>query len=875
MSSNLNHPMLSAFLRSPYTAAMMSKAMIAPANTRGGAITDAKLGAEVSLSEMNSISSKIARDSDFATNALEMAPDLEISMQIVLTGLISPNNMLTQELSYFSQNPLLPPDLGNRIAEMVRDEIRQHYKLEEDLYDIARRALFTKGSVIRLILPESAVDELINGRPNLRVENSREVKELLRITEPNHLSILGNAHSRSEYQRRAENGSVYTEPYNPNVVIDLPEIQIGEKVIPAFREEKELIQVYDNFALIKEGRFNATAHQNYIRSIFKQRREDAKAILNAIPEDLNLHRRTETVAPNQISISDLKAAIFKSNTNGLSLVQSIPDKDNLFRHSVGRPMTTDVPPEAFIPVHYPNDPRKLLGGYFLIDGSGYFLSMDANKHLIDGAMQSLMVAGTSVGASSTNNNMSSSLMARAHANLIGTNDQEVLSYNPEIFSNIMEENLLNRFRNGINGMEAALARNNDAYLVMMARYLAGAQTRVVYVPKTYFTNFVFNFNPNGTGRSLITGVKHLITLRALNLYARVATNVRNSISVTQVNVKLGDGERNPHGTLAKIKDLVSQTRSQYLPWGLDRISDIATWWKQTGYQLNVEEHPRLMNTKISYEFKDQQRPVNNMDDDKSLDDMIQLHFGVTPEMRDAGRGADFATSIANNNILFTKRVQLLQEIFNSDLSDCIRIIASNDPVIGTKVRQLIEEAWGDIVNYCKDDAKKAILERKEPQTIEDLVENVIGSFEVALPKPKVNRLRQQIEAFNDMKEAVEAVFEECFTNQDLMNSPFYATQMAAFKDQFPLIKSEIIRRWMQEEGFMTEIFDLFRVDAGTSKSELATSVPANWTKLMVNMVAMLRRASVDATAVQKDLEEVLKAGEGENSTEESTDNMGY
>ena len=57
--------------------------------------------------------------------------------------------------------------------------------------------------------------------------------------------------------------------------------------------------------------------------------------------------------------------------------------------------------------------------------------------------------------------------------------------------------------------------------------------------------FVFNFNPNGTGRSLITGVKHLITLRALNLYARVATNVRNSISVTQVNVKLGENERNP------------------------------------------------------------------------------------------------------------------------------------------------------------------------------------------------------------------------------------------------------------------------------------------------------------------------------------------
>ena len=819
---------------------------------------------------MNSISSKIARDSDFATNALEMAPDLEISMQIVLTGLISPNNMLTQELTYSNRNPLLPPDLGNRISEVVRDELREHYKLEEDLYDIARRALFIKGSVIRLVLPESAVDELINGRPNLRVENNREIKELMRITEPSHLHILGNAHSRAEFRRRAESGTVYSEPYNPNVVIDLPEIKVGDKIIPAFREEKDFIQVYDNFALIKEGRFNATAHQNYIKSIFKQRREDAKALLGSIPENLGVKQRAETVAPNQINVSDLKAAIFKSNTNGLSLVQSIPDRDNLFRHSIGRPLWVDVPPEAFIPVHYPNDPKKLLGGYFLIDDSGYFLSMDGNKHLIDGAMQSLMIAGTSTGASTTNNNLSSSLMARAHANLVGTNDQEVLSYNPEIFSNIMEENLLNRFRNGVNGMEAALARNNDAYLVMMARYLAGAQTRVIYVPKTYFTNFVFNFNPNGTGRSLITGVKHLITLRALNLYARVATNVRNSISVTQVNVKLGENERNPHGTIAKIKDLVSQTRSQYLPWGLDRISDIATWWKQTGYQLNVEEHPRLMNTKISYEFKDQQRPSNNLDDDKSLDDMIQLHFGVTPEMRDAGRGADFATSIANNNILFTKRVQLLQEIFNNDLSDCIRIIASNDPVISTKIKDMLVESWGDITNYCKDEKKKAILERKEEQIVEDLLESVIGGLEAALPKPKVNRMRQQIEAFNDMKEAVNDVFEVCFTNSELMNSPFYAAQMAVVKDQFPMIKSEIIRRWMQEEGFMTEIFDLFRVEEGTSKSELATSVPANWSKLIVNLVAMLRHSSVDATALQKDVEEVIKAGAGTDDNQSET-----
>ena len=871
MSTNVNHPMLSAFLRSPYTAAMMSKAMVAPANSRGGAITDAKLGAEVSLSEMNSISTRIARESDFATNALEMAPDLEISMQIVLTGLISPNNMLTQELMFVNKDPLLPPDLGNRIAEFVRDEIRQHYKIEEDMYDIARRALFTKGSVIRLVLPESAVDELINGRPNIRVESTRAIRELFRVSEPTHLNILGNPHSRAEYRRRSESGALASEPYNPRVAINLPAMQTDTDTIPAYSEENDLIHVYDNFALIKEGRFNANAHQRYIKDVFKRRKEHAKELLDQVPEDTVLSLRTESVFPNQVSLSDLKAAVFKSNTNGINLVQNIPDRDNLFRHSVGRPMDVDVPAEAFVPVHYPNDPKKLLGAYFLVDDSGYFLSMDGNKHMIDGAMQSLMTAGTSVGASSTNSNLSSSLMARAHANLVGTNDQEVLSYLPEIFSNIIEENLLNRFRNGVNGMEAALAKNNDAYLVMMARYLCGAQTKVIYVPKTYFTNFVFNFNPNGTGRSLITGVKHLVTLRALNLYARVATNVRNSIAVTQVNVKLGENDRNPNGTLAKIKDLVSQTRSQYLPWGLDRISDIATWWKQTGYQLNVEDHPRLMNTKISYEFKDQQRPVNNLDDDKSLDDMIQLHFGVTPEMRDAGRGADFATSIANANILFTKRVQLLQEIFNNDLSDYVRIVATNDPTIETRIKDILKEGWGDIVNYCQDEKRKALLEAKTDQIVDDMTEHVIGSLEVELPRPKVNRLRQQVEAFKDMREAVDDVFDACFTNSDLANTPFYKDQLETLKELFPVIKSEIIRRWMQEEGFMSEVFDLFRVDEGKTRSELSISVPSNWSKLIVNLISMLRQSSVDSVALQKDLQDILNAGNTEEAEQESNE----
>ena len=54
---------------------------------------------------------------------------------------------------------------------------------------------------------------------------------------------------------------------------------------------------------------------------------------------------------------------------------------------------------------------------------------------------------------------------------------------------------------------------------------------------------------------------------------KVANQIRNAISITDISVELDPRDPSPQKTLEKIVDLTSQTRTQYFPWGLNTPAD--------------------------------------------------------------------------------------------------------------------------------------------------------------------------------------------------------------------------------------------------------------------------------------------------------------
>jgi hypothetical protein len=187
-------------------------------------------------------------------NAMQLFPDMELSAQILISSILSPKDMVNSELIYKTAESILPTELTMQLLDLIKNDLNKHYKLNESLPDILRECLFISGSYVKAILPESSVDDIINGKINASMESIAEI-----LNEP-HAGILGNAISSKNTKITMESiRSNSKTVYNPKV-----EGKLGD-----------LIEVTDNYKYLKlphalrsiqSGRIKQALHPSVGRS---------------------------------------------------------------------------------------------------------------------------------------------------------------------------------------------------------------------------------------------------------------------------------------------------------------------------------------------------------------------------------------------------------------------------------------------------------------------------------------------------------------------------------------------------------------------------------------------------------------------------------
>ena len=95
-------------------------------------------------------------------SVLELFPDIELAIQIIVSSIISPNDMLSTNSIYVSPNIKLPPDVTNALTDTIKKHINVNYNLDDNLYDIVKETMFTKGATAFAIIPEASLDDVIN-----------------------------------------------------------------------------------------------------------------------------------------------------------------------------------------------------------------------------------------------------------------------------------------------------------------------------------------------------------------------------------------------------------------------------------------------------------------------------------------------------------------------------------------------------------------------------------------------------------------------------------------------------------------------------------------------------------------------------------------
>lgn len=799
-------------------------------------------------------------------NIFRLFPDIELAVQIIVSSILSPKDMVKSELIYRAKDCRLPAALVAKMVKTVRTEVEKVYGLQDEAPTILRDALFRTGSHVKVVLPESAVDQLINQRSTITTESifSPDVFQGKSSSNLVHIGLLGNPHDEKQKRVLAVESSFHAQSranYNPALWTGKPldseffDVNALKNIIG------ESVEVADNYNFLKMPSLLEAVNKQQIERLTGS--SLSRRVTKFATESYHQFEAKEKKKP---SVGEVSSMLYKSGNSNYTPFVNVPTPLNLKRKSVGRPLVLTWPSEAAIPIHVPGDVTNHIGYFVPVDVDGNPVSVNSVTFDSGQGLSSMMQSDRS-GAS-----VSSLLTEKARKNLGNDTFVPTIDHATDLYADIIENDLLERLVKGAYGKNVQVGRNNEIYRIMLARTLQSQFTRLIYVPINYVTYFAFNHHRNGVGKSYLDDLSNITSLRAMVLFSKVMAKVKSSITTTLVTVTLDPRDSDPTKTIEIAKNLVAKSHQQSFPHGLNRVVDLTDWMQRAGLQFAITGHPKIPETSLTYESKN----IQHTEPDDGLDELFRhqtyMHFGLSPETVDSAAKADFATTIEQNSILFARRILLLSNKFSKDLTNYTQKLVSNDEAILAELAANVEEHRGEIEAAMTDEEKE--IYGNDPTGLTDFViQMFVENFEVDLPKPDSTRNVSQKTAIDAYEEIVDKGLAYIFSAEVLpqefggASSEYVEAVKAAWK-------ATLMRKWMADNNYAPELFDITnRTDEGRPMTNLLEGAEAYTEGVMLNIVSFINKMKASKDAAEKDLQK-LNPGDSSGDTSSSSGDSG-
>lgn len=721
-------------------------------------------------------------------NNLQLFPDMDLAMQILVSSVLSPKDMVGRDLLYSLDNPEFPAEIANAMLETLKTTMNKHYKFKNKLYSLLYDALFITGSYPMAVLPESSIDRVINS--NLKLSHESLSDTFDQNSNIVSMGLLGGPEKPSEYVNFISNeGSspIYNKAFSSGILHQESSTSKGTKLDLG-------IEVYDNFNMLKLP--NLTRYQ--IKNSVKDRVFNNRVNIGAESNNTKLNF----------------AELFNTHQDKQEPQINMTSNKFNYRDSIGRPLVAKIPSESVIPIHVPGDPETHLAYFILMDETHNPITKnnagDITSEGLDKLIKESSSSSTSSSSSGSSSSVSSYLVEKARKNITGNKtDYAPLDDISSIFSEIIIENLQNRLINGIYGRASEVTTSDDINRVMLYRTLKNKKTKVLLVPYEIFSYFAYKYYSNGQGKTMLADTMIISNMRAILMFAKLAKTLKNSISVTSVNLKLAEHDPDPVKSIERVMANVLATRQQSLPIGIMNPSDLVDWVHRAGFEFNFTGHPGLPDMELEFDHKNPGHilPDDGMDDDLRKQNIMSM--GLTPEMVDEGFGADFAATIINNNLLLTKRVIQIQDIFNPQLTEHHRRIIEADPVLQNELLEIIRPKIKDILKALKNSEKSKDINKENIGQY--VLDEFIKSIVVELPKPDTASLATLTQQYNEYSTALDSALEAWVTEEmidrELAGDLGYNTRAI-----ISTIKAYFLRKWQSENNYMAELTNIILSD---------------------------------------------------------------
>ena len=864
IDSGARYPAMTWVRDDPTFAAVVSKLIKSNTLNHQSEINTAEqMALSHNASGMKDISNNLAKRARNSQSLLELFPELKLCKDILVSSILSPKDMVSNELVYRSASDSLPPSIVMKLTEIIKEALVNEYGFQNTLQDKVGETLFDKGSYLSLILPEASVDDVINSGLVASMESLSSVIDNEGNIKPLRILSGHTPFSDSNGDKKSAFPSISREAFTPTFG-DNRGYTIPHKSTKPDNPLSQLIDITDNYDLCKLPIAYESIQKRKVRDLIRKRSRGSRISHESASTQIQHTSDLQSVQNKKSDRENLRyfqSLFYKSAQQKLKPYVRIKTKHEANRRSIGRPLIQHPPSECFIPVTVPGEKNNLIGGFLLIDEEGNY---------VDGRTRYDQQMSLNNGLAQANNSVTSYLIAKAR-NSLNENAVDSIRYEKaiDVFGDIIEQELASQVEKGIYGRKVEIARNQAIYSVMLARTYANQFTRLVYVPSELFTYFTIDQYDNGIGKSLLDDLGTILGARAILLFAKVVGLTKASIDITSVNIEFDPNDPDPIKTAETAMHEVIKMRQQYFPLGINTPTDLIDWISRAGLQFTFSGHPGIPQTKFEFESKRQDHNIPDTELEEQLRKDCMLHIGVTPEMVDGAGDVEFAKTIAQNNLLFTKRIKQHQERFAPLLSDEARKIILNDNILFDELVKTLSDNKGQLEGLLSDEQKKA-LQQNPDMAMEVLVEDFIDNLIIEFPRPDnaTNTvLLENLEAYEGaLDKALDYYISTSFLNERTAGK--LSNEIDLMRESF---KAAMMRRWMAENNYLPEVADIISTDElGKPMMDLFTLTSTHIKGLLLNSVKFIEKLRPAIAASDKDMTRIeSQDGEVDSSVDSS------
>lgn len=803
-------PKLNTLRKDPVAASLMSKLVPEPGTRPGNQRRRDQPPAEGMVRGVSDQTTQNITDID---NIFQLLPDTELAMQILVSSILSPKDMVTVELGYKVNPDIMNSEVGGALIEVIKRYFENTYKIKTLLPKILEDCLFKKGSYPLLVLPESSIDDIVNNDSRVSLESLRG--ELDSNQQPiRSIGLLGSARS---------NKSVWSMESFTGKTARVPEaeckISFNNRVAKKLKGE---LTVSDNLNTLK--------FPKVIEKMRQERIQDALGT-TSIGLEARRNRRRERVTDDEFA-----EQIYPNREYEKKQYVSVNRAKDLSRPTKGHPVVMKLPPEAVIPVHVPSNPEDHVGYFVLLDQFGNPLNRvkeaDYYKEL---------------STNMQNGNLTSQLMeagrrASEGQGSIGTGSNTE-SETVRLYADMVERDLIARLKNGVYGDGVEISRPTDVYRVMLARSLASMGTQILYVPAELITYIAFDYNSNGVGKSLLDDAKILASIRSMLLFSNTMAAIKNSTGKTSVGIELDPDDPDPTSTVEYMVHQYTRNRQANYPLGASNPVDIVDYLQNAGVDIQVSGNSAYPETQLNVEDHSSNKVMVDRDLDEEMRSRYLMNLGLSPETVDMSKDVEFATSIVTSNLLLAKRVIIYQDILLPLLGDHVSKVVENSSIL-----------WGELLEVLESNKSSLSPENKKLNP-EELVTLFLEGLEVTLPRPDSAKLENQIESFRNYTDALEQAVDAYFGEDAFMLRDFDDVE-----DTIRTIRAAVIahyqRQWMRNNNVLPELQEIVLQNAeGDPELDLAKVHGTHMENVGNSIAELIKKLRKDREKREKMLEE--------------------